>query len=102
MNAIINIKTKTSGFSHLNGHTFQVKELFSSFCAILIPSEICDGRFDTCDFNYDEIIIVDIDNEVQKAYDNYNWGSNNKAYINLKNYCIAKKIKTNEQVTTFA
>jgi hypothetical protein len=102
MKAIINIKQKTSGFSHLNGRTFEIKELFSSFCAIQIPSQICDGRFDTCDFAYNEILIVDIDSEIQKAFDDHNWGSNTKAYIHLKNYCIAKKIKTNEQVTIFA
>jgi len=91
-----------SGFSYLNGRTYKVKEVFTSFVAIEIPSQICEGRFDTCDFNHNEVLIVDIDNEIQKAFDDHNWGINHKAYIHLKNYCIAKKIKTNEQLTTYA
>ena len=101
MKAIINTK-KASGFSHLNGRTFKVKEVFTSFVALEIPSQICEGRFDTCDFNHNEILIVDIDTEVQKAYDDFSWGSDNKRYIKLKDYCIANRIKTNEQLTTFA
>ena len=101
MKAIINTK-KTSGFSYLNGHTFEVKEVFSSFFAIEIPSQICEGRYDTCDFNHNEVLIVDIDAEIQKAFNDHNWGNDHKRYIHLKNYCITKKIKTNEQLTTFA
>jgi len=101
MKAIINTK-KASGFSYLNGRTFEVKEVFTSFIAIQIPSQICNDKFDTCDFNHNEILIVDIDREVQKAYDDYNWGSDNKKYMRLKDYCIANRIKTNEQLTTIA
>jgi hypothetical protein len=101
MKAIINTK-KTSGFSYLNGRTFEVKEVFTTFVAIQIPSQICYGKFDTCDFNHNEVIIVDIDAEVQKAYDDYSWGNDNKRYIKLKDYCISNRIKTNEQLTTIA
>jgi hypothetical protein len=101
MKAIINTK-KTSGFSYLNGCTFNVKEVFTSFVAIEIPSQICEGKYDTCDFNHNEVLIVDIDAEVQRAYDDYNWGNDNRRYIKLKDYCISNRIKTNEQLTTIA
>lgn len=96
MKAIINTK-KSSGMSYLNGHTFEVKEILSNLVALSIPSRICEGRFDTCDFSFEEVIIVDIDAEVQKAFDAYNW-SGSKLYANLINYCTKNGIKTNEKI----
>ncbi len=100
MKAIIN--TKSPGYKHLNGKTFNVKEVFSTFVSVEVTSEFVKGGIITTDFNHNEVLIVDIDNEIQKAFDDHNWGINHKAYISLKNYCIANKIKTNEQLTTFA
>lgn len=99
MKAIINTK-KSSGMSHLNGHTFEVKEILSNLVALRIPSQICEGKFDTCDFAFDEVIIVDIDAEVQKAYDACNWSDRicSKSYANLINYCTKNHIKTNEKI----
>jgi hypothetical protein len=96
------IKTKSPGYKHLNGKTFNVKEVFTTFVAVEVTSEFVKGGIIPTDFNHNEVLIVDIDNEIQKAFDDHNWGINHKAYINLKNYCIANKIKTNEQLTTFA
>jgi hypothetical protein len=100
MKAIIN--TKSASYKHLNGKTFNVKEVFSSFVAIEIPSQICEGRFDTCDFNHNEVLIVDIDAEIQKAFHDQNWGNDHERYLNLKNYCIIKKIKIKVVLNTFA
>ena len=97
MKAIINIKRKSSGFSYLNGHTFEVKEILSNLVAVQIPSQICEGKFDTCDFTFDEVTIVDIDNEVQFAYDLYCLDGKG-LYVNLRYYCIANRIKTNEKI----
>ena len=88
--------------SYLNGHTFEVKQILSNLVALSIPSQICEGRFDTCDFSFDEVIIVDIDNEVQQAFDDYNWGNDNRTYFGLKFYCADKGIKTNEKIQTYA
>jgi hypothetical protein len=96
------IKTKSASYKHLNGRTFNVKEVFTSFVALEVTSEFVKGGIITTDFNHNEVLIVDIDTEVQRAYDDHNWGSNHKAYINLKYYCIANRIKTNEQLTTIA
>jgi hypothetical protein len=96
------IKTKSASYKHLNGRTFNVKEVFTSFVALEVTSEFVKGGIITTDFNHNEVLIVDIDTEVQRAYDDHNWGSNHKAYIHLKNYCIANRIKTNEQLTTIA
>jgi hypothetical protein len=100
MKAIINTKSKS--YKHLNGKTFNVKEVFSTFVSIEVTSEYVKGGIITTDFNHNEILIVDIDNEIQKAFDDHNWGGNHKTYIHLRNYCIAKKIKTNELLTTYA
>jgi hypothetical protein len=96
MKAIIKTK-KSSGMSYLNGHTFEVKEILSNLVALSIPSRICEGRFDTCDFAFNEVIIVDIDTEMQKSLDAYN-SSSIKLYDNLMNYCTKNGIKTNEQI----
>jgi len=100
MKAIIN--TTSKNYKHLNGRTFNVKELFTSFVAIELTNEFVKGGIITTDFNHNEVLIIDIDAEVQKAYDNYNWGNDNKSYIKLKNYCISNRIKTNEQLTIIA
>lgn len=97
MKAIINIKRKSSGFAYLNGHTFEVKSVLSNLVAVQIPSQICEGKFDTCDFAFDEVIIVDIDQEVQHQYDQYCWDGKG-CYVNLRYYCIANRIKTNEKI----
>jgi len=94
MKAIININRKSSGFSYLNGHTFEVKEILSNLVAVQIPSQICEGKFDTCDFAFNEVIIVDIDEEVQSEYNQYCWDGKG-CYFNLGYYCIANRIKTN-------
>jgi hypothetical protein len=100
MKAIIN--TKSASYKHLNGKTFNVKEVFSSFASVEVPSEYVKGGIIPTDFNYNEILIIDIDAEIQKAFDDHNWGINHKAYIHLKNYCIVNKIKTKEVLNTFA
>ena len=100
MKAIIN--TKSASYKHLNGKTFNVKEVFSSFASVEVPNEYVKGGIIFTDFNYNEMLIVDIDVEIQKAFDGHNWGNDHKRYIHLKNYCISKKIKTKEVLNTFA
>lgn len=87
--------------SYLNGHTFEVKEILSTLVALQIPSRICEGRFDTCDFSFDEVIIVDIDSEIQKAHNVY-CCTESKQYTALMNYCTKNGIKTNEQINCLA
>lgn len=100
MKAIIN--TKSASYKNLNGRTFNVKQVFSSFVEVEIPSDYVKGGIILTDFKHEEVLIVEIDNEIQMAFDNHNWGNDTKTYIHLKNYCITKKINTNEQLTTFA
>lgn len=101
MKAIITGVKKSSGFARLNGHTFIVAEVLSEFVAVYIPSQLVEGKFDTCDFTHEEVTIVDIDEEVQKAFDSYNWGSDLRTYSRLKMYCGNKKIETNEKYHAF-
>ena len=93
MKAIITNVKKSSGYSDYNGLTFDVVEILSNIICINIPSKICDGRFDRVDFSYSEVTIVDIQHELQSAYDNWNWGSDTKTFINLKKYCDERGIK---------
>lgn len=101
MRAIITGVKKSSGFAYLNGHTFEVKEVLSNIVALYIPSQTIAGKYDTCDFSFAEVTIVDIDEEVQKAFDAYNWGSDKKTYWPLTWYCRDKKIETNQKYHAF-
>jgi len=86
MKAIITGVKKSSGFHYLNGLTFEVKELLNSGVALKIPSKIIEGRYDTCDFSFSEITIVDIFLEIQNEYEDYS------RYKKLLAYCKAKGI----------
>jgi hypothetical protein len=92
MKAIVNVN-KGSNYARFNGLTFEVAEVLSQQVAILIPSKEL-GKDVTTDFGHSEIIIVDIEKELQKAYDNYNWGSDIRTYKNLEAYCIKRGIIT--------
>lgn len=61
MKAIINV-TKDSIYSHLNGLTFELKDFGHRTCSAIVgETEIF--------FAHDEVIIVDIQEEYQRAYD---------------------------------
>ena len=92
MKAILNVN-EFSCYARFNGLTFEVTEVLNRQVALLIPNlEL--GKCLTTDFSFSEVIIVDIANELQKAYDNYNWGSDNGIYNNLKAYCTKRGIIT--------
>lgn len=93
MKAIINVN-ENSAYAHLNGKTFPAKELMSTLVAMDIYGT-------TVDFQHQEVLIVDLDAEMQSAYDAFNWGGGNNAtkYNNLKNYCTENGFITNETYT---
>lgn len=84
MKAIINVN-KNSAYASLNGRTFEVVELLNSVAALNTPMACAD-------FSYSEIVIVDIDEEMQRAYDAWNWNASKLDYIHLKTYCTLNKI----------
>ena len=89
MKAIVNVK-KGSFLHNLNGKTFDVVECMSSIVSLNINGI-------TTDFSHKEIIVVDIEKELQKEYDNFNWGSKN-CYNNLDRYREINKIKGCTQI----
>lgn len=88
------VKTKSKNYKHLNGKTFQVVDILSNMVALRVMDEI--GRLLTVDFGFGEVIIVDIDHEVQQAFNDWNWGATKTKYSKLKAYCKANGIETNE------
>jgi len=86
MNAIINVK-KGSAYAHLNGHTFKITALYNTSVDLAIPNEI--GKVITTSFGFDEIIICDLQNAMQSAYDRYNWDGNT-TYLHFLTYCAVK------------
>jgi hypothetical protein len=91
MKAIVKVK-KASGYSQYNGRTFEVKEILSSIIALSIPSQLDIERMNTIDFSYSEVIIVDIDDEIQREYEKDCWGGGENNYQRLLRYCEVNKI----------
>lgn len=82
MKAIINVH-KNSIQAKNNGLTFEVKEVLSSIVAL-------DINGITTDFSFKEVFIVDLINELQKARENRDWGSDNRTFANLQSYITIK------------
>ena len=95
MKAIVNIKKSSSNYKQLNGLTFEVSEVLSQQVALLIPNKEL-GKDVVTDFHHTEVMIVDIEKELQKAYDSFNWGSDSRTYRNLETYCIHNSIILNK------
>ena len=106
MRAIVNVK-KGSGYSKFNGLTFEVKEYFSNIVCLKIPSQLDIDRFDSVDFSWNEVFIVDVQSSI-KALENQIEFMNGldeekappklvqrfKDELNfLQNYCSYKKIQ---------
>jgi hypothetical protein len=84
MKAIINTK-KSSGLSYLNGQTFEVIRINEASVTLATPNQVIEGRFDSVDFSFNEIFIVDIKNELK-------WVSDGKTFQNLMNYVTERKM----------
>ena len=80
MKAIVNVR-KRSFYSKYNGLTFEVSQFLSNIVALDIHGQT------TADFRFNEVLIVDVDKELSKA-----WTTDIKAYNNLKAYCEVNKI----------
>lgn len=84
MYIILNLP-KGSAYSHLNRHTFKVKEALSTFVAVDV-----DGA--TVDFYPGEVVVVDFLKEIQSAYDTQNWNGNGKALAFLQKYAELNQV----------
>jgi hypothetical protein len=87
MRAIVTNVKKLSNYHQYNGLTFNVKEVLGKIIALQIPSLEAKNGFATVDFSFKEVTIIDIENELQNAYDDFKWGSDSRRYDNLKLYC---------------
>lgn len=65
MKVIINIKNKRSQYAKFNGLTFEVAELMFGSMGVLLRQ----GNFNQTDFSFDEVIIVDLMEELNKTED---------------------------------
>lgn len=86
MKAILKVH-KNSAYANYNGLTFEVNSIVSN--------KLLNLQFDgfTADFSCKEVIIVDINTELQRSYDDANWNSNNYKTNNwLINYCAENNI----------
>jgi len=84
MNAIVNVK-KASSYSKYNGLTFPVIDVLDRIICMDIDNQ-------SVIFSHKEVIIVDIQNELQKAYDMYNW-SGCRLFNKLVAYATVNKIE---------
>lgn len=91
MRAIVTNVNPKSSFANCNGLTFEVKEVLTTLVALNVPDEC--GKIRAVDFTHKEVFIVDIQEELQQAYDDKNWGSDYNTYASLEKYCETKGIK---------
>lgn len=84
MKAIVNVN-KNSAYAHLNGLTFEVAEILTTLFAL-------DVNGTKTDFGHKEVIIISLQEELQIAYDNHNWGYKND-YLSLCLYARMNGIK---------
>ncbi|MDY3538168.1 hypothetical protein PG275_09165 [Riemerella anatipestifer] len=93
MKAIIKVNTE-SFYSKYNFLTFEVFEIGGSWVSFkgLHPS----FPQNEVDFTFDEIFIVDIENELKKAmFNSKNGNEATRKFTALKKYCEFKNIKIN-------
>lgn len=104
MKAIITSVKKASGYSKYNGLTFEIKDYMKGLVGLKIPSKLDIDKFDTIDFSWNEIMIVDIQSQIKNCENSIKYfeslsrpdGKQINEYQNqinyLKKYCEFKKI----------
>lgn len=92
MKAIVNITNKRNQHAVYNGLTFEVGDLLSYGVGLVgLRSEFPNVQ---TDFNFEEIIIVDIKEVLLRHSRAYlRFGFNQKTWDNLMNYCKIKNIQ---------
>ena len=91
MKAIINV-SKKSAYAHYNWQTFEITSMYNTSVDVAIINAI--GMKITTSFGFEEIIICDLQDELQRAFDKYNWDGNT-TYIKLQTYCAVKGYQCN-------
>lgn len=81
MRAIISVN-KSSAYASLNGHTFEVKAIYDTSLDLNINGT-------TTSFEFSEVVIVDLQSEIQRFFDQFNWDGNT-TYVRLRTYCTIR------------
>ena len=92
MKAILNTKSKI--YNHLNGLTFEVGEVLNGNLGLIGVNKKFPKN--QVDFSFDELFIVDIETELQKANEANDWyGGFERGYRlqALKYYCKMKGLR---------
>lgn len=98
MEAIINVKG-ASAYSVFNGHTFEVSKIWNH--SVDVKGINPEYPQNDVNFTFAEIIIPNLGEELQKAYDAANWygGEHLEKYNALVKYCELKKFKNTATFT---
>ena len=96
MKVIINVP-KYSAYAHLNGLSFEVKEVLQGMVAVKLDNIKTDFKEKdtvTADFSFKEVMVQNFQDEYQSAYDSHNFnGLRSKDYYFLRNYKEHNKIE---------
>ena len=93
MKAIV-LVNKKSAYANLNGLTYNIKSIYASGVDL-------DVNGVTTSFGFSEILIVDLQTEMQKFFDLYNW-DNNTTFLKLQIYCEIKNYKVDVVINCLA
>lgn len=93
MKVVINIKNLKSQYSKYNGLTFETRDLMRDSVGVLLK----DGTFNQTDFHFDEVIIVDFQEQVKRCI-KHSFGFKLEK---LKNYAKIKNIDINNLIDSY-
>ncbi len=93
MKVVINIKNIHSQYHKYTGLTFEVRELMHSSVGVLLNKD--KGDFNQTDFHFDEILLIDFQEEVRRCikFDFYHKLEKLKTYSKMKGIDINSLIK---------
>ena len=86
MKAIVSVN-KNSNYAYLNGHTFNVESIYDTRIGLNINGT-------KIAFEFSEVFIVDLQSEMQKYFDEFNWYGKNTTYTRLQAYCAIKNFES--------
>jgi hypothetical protein len=73
--------------SDKNGHTFEVICFYENGCVTALEETLLQTTLKPTEF-----YIVDLQSEMQRAYDSFNWNSSDTRYHKFLSYCKAAGI----------
>lgn len=87
-------QSPVSPYTKLKGQTFSVHEISDQYITLFVPKFINNNVEAKLRANYSDVLIVDFQTEIKKAYKNH-IQSGSRMWDKLRNYAVIHKIDFN-------